>query len=71
MIDPVELTADLIRCESVTPAEGGAIALMDRVLSEIGFTCTQSNDIFTCSSQLCGFISDSQSGGWFDVLNAV
>ncbi|MGB0928627.1 MAG: succinyl-diaminopimelate desuccinylase [Pikeienuella sp.] len=41
MIDPVELTADLIRCNSVTPAEGGAIALMDKVLTGIGFTCTR------------------------------
>lgn len=41
MIDPVDLTADLIRCNSVTPAEGGAIELMDRVLTGIGFTCTR------------------------------
>ncbi len=27
MTDPVELTAELIRCPSVTPEEGGAIAL--------------------------------------------
>jgi succinyl-diaminopimelate desuccinylase len=41
MIDPVKLTADLIRCNSVTPAEGGAIELMDRVLTDVGFTCTR------------------------------
>lgn len=38
-IDPVDLTADLVRCKSVTPAEGGAIALLARVLSENGFDC--------------------------------
>lgn len=38
-VDPVELTAKLIRCPSVTPAEGGAIALLESVLSGAGFTC--------------------------------
>lgn len=38
-IDPVELTRDLIRCASVTPEEGGAIQLLERVLAEAGFTC--------------------------------
>ncbi|MBI1217178.1 MAG: succinyl-diaminopimelate desuccinylase [Rhodobacteraceae bacterium] len=36
-IDPVALSADLIRCPSVTPAEGGAIALLDRLLAGAGF----------------------------------
>jgi succinyl-diaminopimelate desuccinylase len=40
-IDPVALTADLIRCPSVTPIEGGAIVLLDKLLSEAGFTCTR------------------------------
>jgi succinyl-diaminopimelate desuccinylase len=40
-VDPVELTAKLIRCPSVTPAEGGAIALLQDVLSGAGFTCTR------------------------------
>ena len=40
-IDPVELTAKLIRCPSVTPVEGGAIALLEGVLSRAGFTCTR------------------------------
>ena len=38
-IDPVDLTRQLIRCASVTPVEGGAIRLLDRVLSDAGFTC--------------------------------
>ena len=37
--DPVALTADLIRCPSVTPKEGGALVLLDQLLSEAGFTC--------------------------------
>ena len=40
-IDPVALTADLIRCNSVTPLEGGALVLLERLLSEAGFTCTR------------------------------
>ncbi|MFV1874173.1 succinyl-diaminopimelate desuccinylase [Nioella sp.] len=39
MTDPQKLTADLVRCASVTPEEGGALVLLDRVLSEAGFTC--------------------------------
>lgn len=41
MTDPQKLTADLVRCASVTPEEGGALVLLDRVLSEAGFTCTR------------------------------
>jgi succinyl-diaminopimelate desuccinylase len=40
-LDPVDLTARLIRCPSVTPAEGGALALLEDVLSAAGFTCTR------------------------------
>lgn len=40
-IDPVRLTADLIRCPSVTPEEGGALQLLDGLLTEAGFTCTR------------------------------
>lgn len=40
-IDPVQLTADLIRCPSVTPEEGGAIELLDTLLTGAGFTCTR------------------------------
>jgi len=37
--DPIEMTAGLIRCESVTPAEGGALTLLERHLAKLGFTC--------------------------------
>ena len=40
-VDPVALTADLVRCPSVTPEEGGALALLDRLLSGAGFACTR------------------------------
>lgn len=39
--DAVALTADLIRCPSVTPEEGGALALLETVLRGAGFACTR------------------------------
>jgi succinyl-diaminopimelate desuccinylase len=39
--DPVALTAELVRCPSVTPAEGGALALLEERLSAAGFECTR------------------------------
>jgi succinyl-diaminopimelate desuccinylase len=41
MIDPVALTADLVRCPSVTPEEGGALVLLEDLLTKGGFTCTR------------------------------
>ncbi len=41
MTDPVALAADLIRCPTVTPEEGGALVLLERRLSEAGFACTR------------------------------
>lgn len=40
-LDPVDLTARLIRCPSVTPEEGGALHLLEAELSAAGFTCTR------------------------------
>lgn len=39
MADPVALLQQLIRCPSVTPKEGGAITLLEKVLTEAGFAC--------------------------------
>ena len=38
MIDPVQLTQDLIRCPSVTPEEGGALDLLQKTLEGLGFS---------------------------------
>ena len=38
---PVDLTANLIRCPSVTPEEGGALELLAGVLGDAGFECTR------------------------------
>jgi succinyl-diaminopimelate desuccinylase len=40
-IDPVDLTAKLVRCASVTPEEGGALVLLQGLLEEAGFACTR------------------------------
>ncbi|OSP55320.1 succinyl-diaminopimelate desuccinylase [Pseudoruegeria sp. SK021] len=40
-IDPVDLTARLIRCPSVTPEDGGALDLLHDVLTDAGFACTR------------------------------
>ena len=36
--DPAALTAALIRCPTVTPAEGGALTLLEGLLMQAGFT---------------------------------
>ena len=38
---PVALTADLIRCPSITPQEGGALQLLEALLAGAGFACTR------------------------------
>ena len=38
-LDPVALTAALIRCPTVTPNEGGALVLLQGVLEGAGFDC--------------------------------
>ena len=40
-IDPVELTANLVRCRSVTPKEAGALSLLENLMSKQGFICTR------------------------------
>ena len=40
-VDPVALTADLIRCASVTPADEGALDVVRGVLEAAGFACTR------------------------------
>jgi succinyl-diaminopimelate desuccinylase len=37
--DVVELTRALVRCESVTPCEGGALQFLERTLTPLGFRC--------------------------------
>ena len=39
LFDPVEFARRLIRCPSVTPAEAGALDVMEEALGQLGFTC--------------------------------
>ncbi|MDG4647075.1 succinyl-diaminopimelate desuccinylase [Roseibacterium sp. SDUM158017] len=39
--DPVDLTASLVRCPSVTPDEAGALQLLEDALTRAGFACTR------------------------------
>lgn len=41
MVDPVALTAELVRCASVTPANDGALEVLEAHLSAAGFVCTR------------------------------
>ena len=41
--DPVRLTAELIRCPSVTPEDGGAMAILTAELEAAGFTCLRAD----------------------------
>ncbi len=36
--DPVAIARDLLRCPSVTPAEGGALSFLEKTLKAAGFT---------------------------------
>lgn len=38
-LDPVDLTAKLVRCASVTPANDGALEILEEVLTKAGFDC--------------------------------
>ncbi len=38
-IDPIALAQDLIRCRSVTPADAGALDILEQALRPIGFFC--------------------------------
>ncbi|WP_050525346.1 succinyl-diaminopimelate desuccinylase [Pseudorhodobacter aquimaris] len=48
-VDPAALTADLIRCNSVTPAEGGALVLLEELLTKAGFACTRVDRAGICN----------------------
>merc|ERR1711916_264113 len=41
--DAAELTAELIRCPSVTPEDGGALSLLESWLEAAGFDCVRAD----------------------------
>ena len=42
-LDPIALTRDLVRRPSITPADGGAMDVVEAVLTTIGFACRRMN----------------------------
>ena len=38
-LDPVALTQRLVRCPSVTPADAGALSVLEEFLGATGFEC--------------------------------
>ncbi len=40
-IDPIALTAALVRCASVTPVDAGALGVLQAALEGLGFSCTR------------------------------
>ena len=51
--DPVAIARDLIRCRSITPEEGGALAYLQRVLADAGFSVYRETfKIFTRASAI-------------------
>jgi len=41
LVDPLELTKELLRCPSVTPKDEGALNVLQAALTELGFNCTR------------------------------
>ena len=41
VIDPVNLTKELVQCPSVTPLDAGALDVLENVLKTLGFKCTR------------------------------
>jgi succinyl-diaminopimelate desuccinylase len=41
LTDPLPLAQDLIRCNSVTPADGGSLSVLSQALERLGFTVTR------------------------------
>ncbi len=39
MTDALSIARDLIRCPSVTPADAGALGVLEKALAAAGFTC--------------------------------
>jgi len=40
-VDPVALTAELVKCPSITPTEAGALGVLQTLLEDAGFTCSR------------------------------
>ena len=39
--DTIALTQSLVKCQSITPHDGGALKILEESLNAIGFQCTR------------------------------
>src|SRR5437660_2678910 len=63
VIDTIELTRALVRCESVTPVEAGALQLLERTLDGIGFSCERMDFTQTGTDDVANLYARIGSGG--------
>jgi succinyl-diaminopimelate desuccinylase len=61
--DVVELTRALVRCESVTPVEAGALQLLERTLSTLGFRCERMDFTQAGTDDVANLYARIGSGG--------
>src|SRR5215475_13781674 len=62
-IDPVALAAELIRRPSVTPADAGAIAVLEAALGPLGFTCQRLSFAENGTAAIENLYAKAGSGG--------
>src|SRR4029077_2796196 len=63
LTDTVELTRALVRCESVTPKEAGALQLLERALGAIGFRCERMDFTQSGTDDVANLYAGIGSGG--------
>src|SRR6478609_6707169 len=63
VIDVIELTRALVRCESVTPREAGALDLLECTLSPLGFRCERMDFTQAGTDDVANLYARIGSGG--------
>src|SRR5258708_8020631 len=63
LADTVALTRLLVRCETVTPKEAGAVQLLDRPLGAIGFRCERMDFTQAGTDDVANLYARIGSGG--------
>lgn len=61
--DVIELTRTLVRCESVTPREAGALQLLEQTLTPLGFTCERMDFTEAGTDDVANLYARIGSGG--------
>ena len=55
-INPIDLTAELIQCKTVTPLDGGALKLLGSILKKEGFDCHLIDRGVVSNLFACGYL---------------